>query len=267
MRITSSSSPNATSDHCLFFDGSVPTPAPLAKRLRTSADSVEEVDTVSSPQSQPVEISSVKDDTESGNSDDDDCQLLASFSQPLPITSVNERRISSTIATNVPITPKPAFDQMKTPELRVIKSFLILDLFPATFFRPRWLHLLSRKLSLTTGFVVCRKRRPSNYSITSTMNYTHVRVRPFIITAFLHKSITLRNFMRFFFCRVANLSDVEAPSILDVDESKKDLKPAEDPLYDCAAGVDSDEIVITPKPIPGPSVNSSAITLSKFVLF
>ncbi|KAL5112894.1 Structure-specific endonuclease subunit SLX4 [Taenia crassiceps] len=122
MRITSPSLRDVTSDHCFFFDGSVPTPAPLAKRLRASADSVEGVDTVFSSSSQPVEISSVKDDIESGNSnaddDNDDCQMLASFSQPLPTTPINERRISSAIASNIPITPKPAFDQMRTPELR-----------------------------------------------------------------------------------------------------------------------------------------------------
>ncbi|VDK22220.1 unnamed protein product [Taenia asiatica] len=205
---TSPPSRNVTSDNRFFFDGSVPTPVPLAKRLRASADSVEGADTVFTLSSHPIEISSVKDDTESGNSDgDDDCQLLASFSQPLPTTPVNRRRVSSIIATDVPITPKPAFDQMRTPELRKVLS----------------------------DYGV--RRLPKKKAI-QLLNHIYDELHPY----------------------------VEAPSLLDDDESK-DLKLAEALPCDCTAGVNSDEIVINPRPASDPLVNSPAITFEKFTLF
>ncbi|VDM33957.1 unnamed protein product [Hydatigera taeniaeformis] len=116
LEITLRSSQCAPSDHSLFFKDSVQTPAPLAKRLRSSGDSVE-VDTAFSSSSQPIETSSDKGDTKNGSSDDD-CQPLACFSQPLPTASDNAGRVSSVINTNVPITPKPVFEQFGTPELR-----------------------------------------------------------------------------------------------------------------------------------------------------
>eukprot|EP00108_Taenia_solium_P003608 TsM_000216600 transcript=TsM_000216600 gene=TsM_000216600 len=193
MGIAPPPSRNVTSDNRFFFDGSVPTPVPLAKRLRASADSAEGADTVFTLSSHPIEISSVKDDTESGNSDDDDdCQLLASFSQPLPTTPVNRRRISSNIATDVPITPKPAFDQMRTPELRKVLS----------------------------DYGV--RRLPKKKAI-QLLNHIYDELHPY----------------------------VEASSCLDDDESN-DLKLAEALPCDCTAGVNSDEIVINPKPASDP---------------
>lgn len=102
-----------------FFDASAPTPAPLAKRLRASVEEAEAALSLSS-QPLPLEYKSSSD-----KENDDDCsiadpQSLTSLSQPDPCTPVtNKRRVTSVILTDVPITPKPAFKAMSTPELRV----------------------------------------------------------------------------------------------------------------------------------------------------
>ncbi|KAH9287333.1 Structure-specific endonuclease subunit SLX4 [Echinococcus granulosus] len=196
--LTLNPSRNKTSDHCFLFDGSVPTPAPLAKRLQASADSTE-VGTGFSFSSQPLVISSDKGETGSDNSnDDDDCQFPACFSQPVPTTPANGRRTSSIITTNAPITPKPAFDEMRTPELRKALS----------------------------DYGV--RRLPKKKAI-QLLNHIYDELHPY----------------------------VEAPPILDDNESKMELQPAEASLGDCAAGVTSDKAVIAMKPASNPPASTS----------
>nr|CDS31866.1 structure specific endonuclease subunit SLX4 [Hymenolepis microstoma] len=115
------SAPPAFSNDSIFFsDDSAPTPAPLAKRLRASLETAKEADAIFSLSSQPI-LDHCSDKENSNNEDENENDLHASFSlsQPAPCTPMaNESRVTSMILTDVPITPKPVFEAMPTPELR-----------------------------------------------------------------------------------------------------------------------------------------------------
>ncbi|KAM7532455.1 hypothetical protein Aperf_G00000132979 [Anoplocephala perfoliata] len=108
-------------DSMPFFDASAPTPAPLAERLRASVETVEEAEVVLSLSSQPLPL---EYHSSSDKENDDDCssadpRSLSSLSQLDPCTPIaTKRRVTSVILTDVPITPKPDFKAMPTPELR-----------------------------------------------------------------------------------------------------------------------------------------------------
>ncbi|VDO06049.1 unnamed protein product [Rodentolepis nana] len=115
-----SAAPAISNDSIFFSDASAPTPAPLAKRLRASLETAQEAEAIFSLSSQPI-LDHCSDKENSNNEDDNDNDLHTSFSlsQPAPCTPIaNESRVTSMILTDVPITPKPAFEAMPTPELR-----------------------------------------------------------------------------------------------------------------------------------------------------
>lgn len=109
-----------------FFgsDTTVASPSPLAKRLRLDSydDGVKKT---------------LTEEEASGAPQTEDTGMQT----PPPLQSQRWRlRISSTISTDVPITPKPSFDQMATPELKVCESILL----------PSWMGVVQMVLNALT---------------------------------------------------------------------------------------------------------------------
>uniref|UniRef100_A0A5K3FNN6 BTB domain-containing protein n=1 Tax=Mesocestoides corti TaxID=53468 RepID=A0A5K3FNN6_MESCO len=106
----------------IFSDESVVTPAPLAKRLRMTVDLDETERSLSLSQPLVGSLDLETGEGDGGGDGDNDCvhklACEAVFRTPSPNARHSGRRVSSVISTNVPITPKPAFDQMRTPELK-----------------------------------------------------------------------------------------------------------------------------------------------------